>query len=158
MSEAEDAEGGAHGRLDFISGTVFLVLSVIALVWAIPTFVETQPDTTQLSARFFPYLTAGVVAACSAALMVANRHQISIPTGGRGALILGEAFLWAGISVAVLAALGWIGFVPTGVALTLLATLAARHRGNWIVAGAIALILPVAVDQLVWHVFQIALP
>lgn len=158
MSGAEDGKRGAQGRLDVISGGVFLLLSVVALVWAIPTFVDTPADTPQMSARFFPYLTASVVALASAALIFANRRTVRLPTAGLGALILGEALVWGLCSVAVLAALVWVGFVPTGIALTLAAMLVARHRGNWSVAIAIAVLLPIAVDQLVWQIFLIDLP
>ena len=158
MSEVENGNRGASGRLDFIAGGVFLALSLIALIWAIPAFVDTPANTTQLSARFFPYLTASVVAVSSAALMAANRHMVRLPTGGLGVLIVGEAVVWGLCAVAVIAALRWFGFVPTGIGLTLLATLVSRHRGNWIAAVLIAVLLPIAVDQLVWHVFMIELP
>ena len=125
-------------------------------MWAIPALVDRPATTTQMSARFFPYLTASVIAVASAALMSANRRAVRPPRDVPGALILGEALVWGVVSVAVLAALGWIGFVATGIALTLLATLVSRSRANWSVAIAITAILPFAVDQLVWHVFQIA--
>ncbi len=153
-----DTDRGASGRLDFLSGLVLAVLSVVALVWLIPGFVPSADIPGQMSARFFPSLTAWVVLVCAVGLMIANRRFVTGSTQGRGRLILTELAVWLVCGTVLMALVVWVGFIAAGIAAILGGAYVSRYRARPILILALAIGLPILLDQLVWHVFTVQLP
>ncbi|MWB78224.1 hypothetical protein GLS40_09325 [Pseudooceanicola sp. 216_PA32_1] len=158
MSDAAQLDRDASGRLDFLVGLVALVAAGLALVWVIPAQVEMPAQTDQLSPRFFPNLSALVVAVFALALMVRNRHWIFVRPRHDGFRILLETACWAVWATATMVLLTRFGFVVAGSLSTFAAMILAGQRRHLIWCALGSATLAYGLDQLAWHAFYIQLP
>jgi tripartite tricarboxylate transporter TctB family protein len=161
----EDAKGGDAARVttvtDIAAGLVLAAISVTALLWLIPNFIESGASEYDIGPAFFPKLTAWVVLALSVALTLTNmvryRASGSRDLSGQGWSVLFEIFAWTLVGGLTLFGLSKVSFLLTAALLVAFGAVVAGYRRWWVIA-VLALVFPVVVDQIVWLVFTVDLP
>ena len=150
--------GGSRAATDSMVAAVLAAAAAFALVWLIPE--NTQPAMSEHDAApgFFPSVAASIVLVLSLGLIVHRAlRRPALPSMPSGRIVLAEAAIWSGLSVAVIAGLSRLGFVPTAVALVAIGMLAAGCRSR-ILLIAIPVLFPLIASQGAWHLFTVELP
>ena len=159
------ADVGTKNRLaaiDIAAGLVLAALSALCLLWIIPNHVGTAVSENDLSPAFFPQLTAWLCLALSLYLVAVQAARIKSFSALQAGLSEGRSILFDIVAWAAVASLAWfamsaIGYVPTAVILLVLGAMVCRFRHALAIAG-LAIVLPAAIDQLAWLIFQVDLP
>jgi hypothetical protein len=157
MSAAQQNRG-ASGRLDFLIGLIAVIGALLAILWLIPSQIDASGQSGQLSPRFFPTLSAAIVGLFGLALAVKNHRYalIRVPNAGPRLLLETLAWgIWASLTLLILAKLG---FIVAWALSCFAAMLLAGQRRRLIWCAIVAILLPVAIQQLAWHAFYIQLP
>ena len=157
MTSAEQFRG-AEGRLDFLIGTIAVMGALLAIFWLIPAQVEVTTKSGQLSARFFPSLSAGVVGLFGLGLMIRHRRHAFVRVPHAGPRLLMETLLWALWATVTLVLLSTVGFIVASALSCFAAMLLAGQRRRLLWCAIASILLPVAIQQLAWHAFYIQLP
>ncbi|WP_298500247.1 tripartite tricarboxylate transporter TctB family protein [uncultured Maritimibacter sp.] len=158
MSNAARSHRDASGRLDFLIGLIALVAACLALVWVIPAQVEMPARTDQLSPRFFPTLSAIVIAVFGAAIMVRNWHWALRRVPNDGLRMVVETLAWAAWATVTMLLLIHVGFVVASSLSCFGAMLLAGQRRHLILCALGSVGLAYGLDLLAWHAFYIQLP
>ena len=156
--KSEEQLRGADGRLDFVIGAIATVGALLVIFWLIPSQIEASAQAGQLSPRFFPRLSAGMVGLFGLALMVKNRRHAFTRTPHAGLRILIETLAWAAWATVTLLLLSTLGFIVAGALSCFAAMLLAGQRRRLVWCALISILLPIAIQQLAWHAFYIQLP
>ncbi len=151
-----------RAAVDVAAGLVLAAVSIVCLAWIIPNHVGTNVSEHDISPAFFPNMTAWLVLALSVALVATRIARIDRQRGPLGGLSTGLPIVVETAAWAIVATLAWygmtaVGYMPTAAAILVTGAVACRYRNILAVAG-LAIVLPVAVDQLAWLVFQVDLP
>lgn len=158
MSETDETERGASGRLDVVAGAVLAALSLGLFFWFVPTFAPGAGGPGQIAPSFFPRLAIAVVFVCALIVTVANLGALRRPSTGAGGRLLTEFGGWCLFAVVLFVLLRFAGFVPAGVYAVLCGTLLTRYRRRPILVGLIAIGLPLLLDWGAWSLFLVELP
>jgi hypothetical protein len=158
LTERLSQDQGARRRLDFASGLVLSVLSLLALAWIIPMAVPGEASRGEVSPSFFPNLAAGIVLACSLALMAMNRRTLAEGVDAGGLRILAELIAWTVVGGTIWLVLARVGFLPASILATAAGVAVSRYRARLWLAALIALALPFLISRAVWMLFDIRLP
>ena len=159
MTDADDADddAGASSRgVDIAAGLCLAALSVLALVWLIPTHTQPADSQFDVAPGFFPNLAAGAVLLLSGLLLLRRWGQASGGSGG-GLRIVLELVVWCALSVAVMLALSHIGFLVMAPVVIAGAMLFSGNRNWWLIA-AMTIIFPLVVKWAAWFIFTVDLP
>ncbi|MDA4845061.1 tripartite tricarboxylate transporter TctB family protein [Hoeflea poritis] len=148
--------------IDIAAGLVLAAMSAICLTWIIPNHVGTGASENDLSPAFFPRLTAWLCLALSLCLVAVQAARINSLSALRTGLAKGRSVLFETVAWAAVASLAWfamsvIGYMPTAAALLVLGAIVCRFRHALAIAG-LAIVLPAAIDQMAWLIFQVDLP
>lgn len=150
------------------SGAVLALLSVYCLVWLIPENTAPAQSDLDLSPALIPSIATGLCLVLSAVLVYralsADRTETALldeefgeEATGVDPAVLGNLAIWIAVSCAVLAIMEWVGFEPALALFLAAAMLFVGARRYWAIA-LIAVAAPVALSQLVFHVFTTELP
>ncbi len=163
MADAQTPDQGSErAAVDIAAGLVLAAASIVCLAWIIPNHVGTSVSEHDISPAFFPNLTAWLVLALSLALVATRIPRIDRQQGRLGGLSAGRPIVLQTAAWAVAALLAWygmtaIGYMPTAAAILVAGAVACRYRNIFAIVG-LAIVLPIAIDQLAWFVFQVDLP
>lgn len=149
---------GGRVAIDSMVAVVLAASAAYALLWLIPE--NTQPAMSEHDAApgFFPSVAASIVLALSLGLLVRRAlRRPELPAMLSGRIVLAEAAIWSGLSVAVIAGLSRLGFVPTAIALIAIGMLAAGCRSR-ILLVAIPVLFPLIASFGAWYLFTVELP
>ena len=155
-SNIEDID--QNDGLDIVAGLVVAFLSVIAIVWLIPTETETVESDYDVSAAFFPYLAGWATLGLSFLLVLSRIRGIRGCLRNRtGRIVIFESTGWSIIAGGIYYGLATIGFLWT---LPLLIASAMVLSGNktWWLIGLTSVAFPFLIHHLVSWVFTVSLP
>ncbi len=163
MADAETPESGyERAAIDVAAGLVLAAVSIVCLAWLIPAHVGINASEYDVSPAFFPTLAAWLVLFLSLALVATRITRIDRAAGPLGGVSAGWPIVTQTVTWSVVALLAWygmdaIGYMPTAAAILVLGAVACRYRNIFAIVG-LAIVMPVAIDQLAWLVFQVDLP
>ena len=163
MADAQTPDTGSErAAVDVAVGLVLAVVSIVCLAWFIPAHVGTSASEYDVSPAFFPNLAAWLVLFLSLALVATRITRIDRSAGPLGGVSAGWPIVTQTVTWSVVALLAWygmeaIGYMPTAAAILVLGAVACRYRNLFAIVG-LAIVMPVAIDQLAWLVFQVDLP
>ncbi len=146
---------------DIVAGLVLAAMAVVALVWLIPNYMDAGASQYDIGPAFFPKLTAWAVLVLSLALSAtkALRYRASNAHGAadQGRWVLFEILAWTLVGGLTLFGLSRVSFVLTAALLVAFGAVVAGYRRWWVIA-ILAVVFPLAVDQVVWIIFTVDLP
>lgn len=155
-------------RTDIVSGLVLAAFSILLLVWIIPANTSAPQSEHNLSPAFLPSLAALVMLTLAALLALVSwftpardvdtRHEeFGDEARGLGLAETTDIAVWSAFAVAMMTGFLTVGFLVTAIAaLTLMMLYAGERRPVMITA--VALAVPVALQQIAWHAFTVQLP
>lgn len=155
-------------RTDIVSGLILAVLSVLLLLLIIPANTSPPQSENNLSPAFLPSLAALVMATLAALLAIVSRtsppdgpeilhEEFGDEARGIGPAEISDIVVWSAFSAAMMAGFLTIGFLPTAVAALVLIMLYTGERRP-IPIAAVAIAVPLALQQIAWHAFTVQLP
>ncbi|MFK5977662.1 MAG: tripartite tricarboxylate transporter TctB family protein [Rhizobiaceae bacterium] len=160
MSDNEklDAANDEAPLIEIAAGLVLAAMSIVALLWLIPYYVELGTSKHDVGPAFFPRLTAFVVLGFSILLVItkALRYKKGKPELSGASIVL-ETIIWATISILVIVGISNIGFLITSTLLVGFGAIISGYRTWWVIA-LLAVAFPVIIDQMAWLVFTVDLP
>ena len=150
------------------SGAVLALLSVYCLVWLIPQNTAPAQSDLDLSPALIPSVATGLCLVLSVVLvyraLAADRTEKALldeefgeEATGIDPAVLGNLVIWTAVSCAILAVMELVGFEPALALFLAAAMLFVGARRYWVIA-LVAVAAPVALSQLVLHVFTTELP
>lgn len=155
-------------RTDIVSGLVLACLAVILLVWVIPENTSPPQSTGNLAPAFLP--SAAAIVMFVLALLLAGvtwfsrsrtddepHEEFGAEARGIGLREAGDIVTWCAVAVVMMAGFVTIGFVATAIPALVAMMLYAGER-NWIAIGAMAVAVPILLQQIAWHAFTVTLP
>lgn len=136
-------------------------LCLVALLWLIPSQIETATGEYDLSPAFFPRLGVMAVLVLAVCLLLARLRQprVSTPTelDGPRPHVIAETAAWSAASLVVMMALQWAGFFPTSVAVIIIGAWLCGRR-DWLRIVSLALLFPWLVQTATWQIFTVSMP
>lgn len=155
-------------RTDIIAGLLLACLAVILLAWVIPSNTSPPQSTGNLSPAFLPSAAAIVMLVLSLLLALvtgfsrSDREESPHEEFGAEARGIGwrealDIATWCGFAVLMMIGFMTVGFLPTAIP-ALVAMMLYTGDRNWIAIGAIAVTVPVILQQIAWHAFSVQLP
>lgn len=155
-------------RTDILSGLLLTALALVLLVWVIPANTSPPQSEMNLSPAFLPSLAAIVMLVLAALLALvtwlSNRddtgdlhEEFGTEARGIGLPELADIAIWSAFAVAMMAGFLTIGFLLTAIAALVLMMLYAGER-NPLAIVAVAIAVPLALQQIAWHAFTVQLP
>jgi len=149
---------GENDGVDIVAGLVVAFLSVIAIIWLIPTETETVESDYDVSAAFFPYLAGWATLGLSFLLVLTRIRGIRRCLRNRtGRIVIFESIVWSIIAGGIYYGLTTIGFLWTMPLLIASAMVLSGNKTWWLI-GLTSVAFPFLVHQLVWWVFTVNLP
>ena len=158
MTDSNENDRGARGRLDFQSGSALTIASLVAIFWLTPRYVPGEAVRGEIAPSTFPYLTAFVVLICSLTLMITNWRNFRSTDMSGGSRLLAELAGWVAIAGITLLAFDRLGFIASGTFAVLCAMTVTRYRQHLWLLALIAFGLPFLLKVSVWQIFSIQLP
>ena len=157
-SSSEEDLGQRADLIDIAAGIAMAAMSLIALIWVIPNYVEVGTSDFDIGPAFFPNFTATLVLGLSALLIVtrAIRYTSGNP-GLPGKVIVFEIALWAVISVSIIPSFAKLGFLLTATLIIGAGVIMCGYRVWWVIA-LLAVVFPLIIDQAAWFIFTVDLP
>ena len=151
--------GGLRQPAEFVMGLTLAALSLVGLVWLVPTHVSSEAAAYDVGPAFFPKMTLYIVLVLSLimALFAAIGRQAAAIDGSTLRRGSAEAAVWFFVSVAVLVLIPRIGFIPVAIGLLVVAFLVARERVWWRIA-LLSVAVPFATAFFAQSVFQVTMP
>lgn len=165
--KASDVE---MARINFITGCILMLSSLVAIFWLIPVEIKVKAGETAagLSPRFFPYIAAISMLILSTLLAVSNALKMRSPGKiareeseenevlGFGLKEINNCIVMA-VGVALyMAGLSYIGFLVSSTVMMGVSMYIAGIRG-WKLP-VIAIGFPWAMKLLFWHTLEVTLP
>ncbi len=155
-------------RTDIVSGLILAVVSVLLLVWIIPANTSPPQSENNLSPAFLPSLAALVMLTLAVLLAIvswtsppgdpdARHEEFGDEARGLGLGEMADIAIWSAFAAAMMAGFLTIGFLATAVAALVLMMLYTGERRP-IPIAAVAIALPLALQQIAWHAFTVQLP
>ena len=155
-------------RTHIWSGGLLALVSAWCLVWLIPESTAPAQSELDLSPALIPSIAVGICLVLSLVMMVRALRadaaeaadldeEFGEDASGVDPAVLANLLIWAGASVATYLFMDFVGFEPA-MSLFLAATmLFVGVRRYWEIA-LVAIVAPIALSQLVFHVFTTELP
>lgn len=155
-------------RTDILSGLVLAALSLLLLVWIIPANTSPPQSENNLSPAFLPSVAALIMMALAALLSLVSSLTAGKDAGtpheefgdearGVGLREIADIGIWSAFAFAMMVGFLTIGFLLTAIAALALMMIYAGAR-NPITITAVAVAVPVALQQISWHAFTVQLP
>lgn len=158
MNPQRAHDQSASGRLDFLIGATTVALALVTFFYLIPIAVEIPTYGSQLSPDFFPKVACFFIGLFGFMLMLKNRLWAFQRVKNDGARILVETLIWCGCAVVTVLLLMSVGYVVTA-AISCFAGMVLAGQRRYLVRCALgSILLPLALQQIAWHVFYIQLP
>lgn len=155
-------------RTDIVSGLILAALSIMLLVWIIPANTSPPQSENNLSPAFLPSLAALVMGTLAALLAIVSwtsppdgpeilHEEFGDEARGIGLAEISDIAIWSVFAIAMMAGFLNIGFLATAVAALVLMMLYTGERRP-IPIAAVAISVPLALQQIAWHAFTVQLP
>jgi putative tricarboxylic transport membrane protein len=155
-------------RTDILSGLVLAALSLFLLVWLIPANTSPPQSENNLSPAFLPTVAAIVMLVLATLLALVSwtteradgdrpHEEFGEEARGIGLAEATDIAVWSAFSFAMMVGFLTIGFIPTAVPALALMMIYTGARGPVTIA-AVAIAVPVAIQQVAWHAFTVQLP
>ena len=171
MTPAAGAAGRSQGAADRAAGAVVTALAAAGTFWFVPAYTNTAPTTgNDIAPALVPLVCTGLALLLGLAMLWRGcqaRPAAAAPAGAdpeAGAAsaagpreIAADLAVWAGSTVAIMLLLPRAGFILTG-ALLLAGWMAYAGVRQRLVAAAVVLVLPAAIDRLCWYALTVQLP
>jgi len=144
---------------EFVIGLALAALSLVGLIWLVPTHVNSGAADFDVGPAFFPRMTLYILLVLSLimALFAAIGRQAAPIEGTTLRRGTAEAIFWFLVSISILALIPRIGFVPVAIGLLVLAFVVARERVWWRIA-LLSVVTPFALTLFAQSVFQVSMP
>jgi len=136
-SSSEEDLGQRADLIDIAAGIAMAAMSLIALIWVIPNYVEVGTSDFDIGPAFFPNFTATLVLGLSALLIVTR--AIRYTSGNPG--LPGKVIVFLLTATLIIGA----GVIMCG------------YRVWWVIA-LLAVVFPLIIDQAAWFIFTVDLP
>lgn len=155
-------------RTDIISAIVLTVIAGLLLVWIIPANTSPPQSEGNLSPAFLPSLAAGILLILAMVLGMTSwsrgrsevdelHEEFGAEAHGIGLQDVADLAIWCGFAVAVMFGFETIGFVATAIP-ALVAMMLFSGQRNWLAVGGVAVAVPLAIQQIAWHAFNVQMP
>jgi Tripartite tricarboxylate transporter TctB family len=155
-------------RTDMISGLVLAIVALILLFVIIPQHTSPPQSENNLSPAFMPTVAVVAMLAMACILMLTAwyrtpskidelHEEFGAEAHGVGLADLVDVMIWCVFAVAMMVGFETIGFLATSIPALLLMMLYARQR-NLLAIAAVAVIIPVVIQQIALHAFSVQLP
>ncbi len=155
-------------RTHIWAGILLAALSAFCLLWVIPENTAPAQSDLDLSPALMPSVAVGLCLVLSLVMLVhALRAGVSEAAdldeefgeeaSGTDLQVLGNLLIWAVVSVVSLLIMEHVGFEPAMTVFLASAMLFVGARNPWSI-GLIAVLAPIGLSQLVFHVFTTELP
>lgn len=172
MTSGKVGAGHTIVRANLWAGVFLVVAGLSAILWLIPAFVTgADAESLDITPGFMPRVAAvsmcllGVVIAASALWDLAHgaiegdsredSEENERLVFGRSEIV--NTIVLAALSVAYVVLLQAIGFIPSSAIILFLLIFVSGYR-NIPASAAIAILIPVGLEQLLWRTLSIRLP
>lgn len=155
-------------RTDIISAIVLAVFAGLLLVWIIPANTSPPQSEDNLSPAFLPSLAASILLVLAIVLGMTSwsrqrpeadelHEEFGAEAHGVGLADVADLAIWCAFAMAVMFGFETIGFVPTAIP-ALVAMMLFGGQRNWLAIGGVAVVVPLAIQQIAWHAFNVQMP